>query len=65
MKQSRWKSKVLWASIAAQAIALAQLTGLFKLMGIDAGYAGDIVAGFLQLLVFLGVLNNPTDVENF
>lgn len=65
MKQTRWKSKVLWASIAAQIIALLQLTGVLKLAGLDAGYAGDVVASVLQLLVLLGVLNNPTDSGQF
>ena len=61
MPQSRWKSKVLWASILAQVISLLQLTGAFAAMGLDAGTVGNIVAGVLQLLVLFGVLNNPTD----
>jgi uncharacterized membrane protein len=63
--QNRFKSKVLWAAIAAQIIALLELTGAFKAMGLDAGLAGDVIAGVLQLLVLFGVLNNPTDGKNF
>jgi uncharacterized membrane protein len=65
MKQNRWKSKVLWAAIAAQVIALLQLTGALEAIGIDAGLIGDVVAGVLQLLVILGILNNPTDKDNY
>lgn len=65
MTQNRWKSKVMWASIAAQVIVLLQLTGAFKALGIDAGVAGQIVAVILGILSTLGILNNPTDKENF
>lgn len=65
MKQSRWKSAVLWASIAGQVIALAQLTGLLAKIGLDAGYIGNVVASVIQLLVIFGVINNPTDSKNF
>jgi len=59
--QSRWKSKVLWAAIAAQIIALGQLTGLWAAIGIDAGLLGNIVAGVLQLGVIVGIVNDPTN----
>jgi uncharacterized membrane protein len=65
MEQNRWKSKVVWASIAAQAIALLQLVGGLQALGLDAGFVGDVVAGVLQLLVLLGVLNNPTSAKSF
>jgi uncharacterized membrane protein len=64
MKQSRWQSKVLWASIVAQVIAILQLTGAFKAMGLDAGYIGNVVAAILQLLVLVGVLNDPTTADH-
>jgi len=65
MTQNRFKSKVLWAAIAAQIIALFQLTGLFEQIGIDAGLVGDVVAGVFQLLVLFGILNNPSDKQDF
>jgi uncharacterized membrane protein len=61
MEQNRWKSKVLWAAIVAQVIALGQLTGIFAAIGIDAGQVGDICAAVLQLLVIVGVVNDPTN----
>jgi uncharacterized membrane protein len=63
--QNRFKSKVLWAAIAAQVFAIVALTGLDQTLGIDMGAAGDIVASVLQLLVLFGILNSPTDSENF
>lgn len=63
--QSRWKSKVMWAAVVAQVIALMEMTGAFKALGIDAGLAGDVVAGILQLLVLFGVLQNPTNKVGF
>lgn len=65
MEQNRWRSPVLWTAIAAQVLALVALTGLDKALGIDTGMVGDVVAGVLQILVLIGVLNNPTDRANF
>ncbi|HEX2925858.1 MAG TPA: phage holin [Ruminiclostridium sp.] len=65
MKQPRWKSKVMWAAAAGQVISLMQFTGAFAKMGIDAGVAGNVVAGFIQLLVIVGVLNDPTNPNGF
>lgn len=65
MNHNRLRSKVLWLAIIAQVISLGQLTGLFAKYSIDAGVAGDVAAGILQLLVLFGVLNNPTDEKNF
>ena len=65
MTQNRFQSKVLWAAIAAQVIALLQITGIFQQIGLDAGLVGDVVAGVLQLLVLVGILNNPVDKEHW
>ena len=63
--QSRWKSPILWAAIAAQVFVLAKVVGLWERIGIDEGGASDAVAGIIQLLVIVGILNNPTDVKNW
>ncbi|NLI21744.1 MAG: holin [Clostridiales bacterium] len=63
MEQNRLKSPVVWAALAAQA-----LTILVTLGAIDTGLSDAInaaLAGVLQLLVMVGVLNNPTDGEHF
>jgi uncharacterized membrane protein len=63
--QNRFKSWALWTAVAAQVIAILQLTGVFEKIGLDAGMIGDVVAGILQILVFFGILNNPTDSQKF
>jgi uncharacterized membrane protein len=63
--QNRFKSKVLWAAVAAQVISILVLTGADKALGLDMGVVGDVVAGVLQLLVLFGILNVPTDPDNF
>ncbi len=65
MTQNRFKSKVLWAAIFAQIISLGQIVGLWTKLGVDTGMIGDVVAGVLQLLVLGGILNNPSDSENY
>jgi len=61
MTQSRLKSKVLWVAVIAQVIAIGQLTGVFKAIGLDAGTVGDVAAGILQLFVIFGIVNDPTN----
>jgi phi LC3 family holin len=65
MKQNRFKSPVVWAAIVGQIIALGQLTGLWSKFGVDAGVAGDVAAGIIQLGVIVGVLNDPTTADKF
>jgi uncharacterized membrane protein len=61
MKQNRWKSKVLWAAIAAQLIAIGQVTGLWAALGVPQGTLSDAAAAVLQLLCVVGALNDPTN----
>lgn len=59
MVQNRFKSKYLWAAIAAQVLAILMITGI-----IDTALSTQIeqvITGLLQILVMLGILNNPTD----
>ena len=65
MKQNRFKSVLLWSAIIAQILSLGQLTGLFARLGAEPSVIGDVCAGLLQLLVILGVLNNPSETEKF
>lgn len=63
MTQNRLKSKVVWAAVAAQVIAILLALGV-----IDTTLGqtiNTVVASVLQLLVVVGILNNPTDGENF
>ena len=61
--QNRWKSKILWAAIIGQVVSILVLTGV-----IDLGIAQQIEqigALSLQILTILGIVNNPTDGENW
>jgi uncharacterized membrane protein len=63
MEQNRWKSPVLWSSLAAQILSILLLTGV-----IDAGLSetiNSIIGMVLQIGVAIGVLNNPTDKINW
>lgn len=60
-RQNRWKSKVVWAAIAAQVLVLLVTLGV-----IDTGMSNTItgvVTAVLELLVTFGILNNPTDSD--
>lgn len=59
MEQNRFKSPVLWASLAAQLLSMLVLVG-----AIDTGVSEAVeavIAAVLQLLAAFGVLNNPTN----
>ena len=63
MKQSRWKSPVLWSAIAAQLLVVLKVIGVWQLVGIPEDTAAAAVAAVLQLLVLVGVLNDPTTAD--
>lgn len=65
MTQSRFKSKVFWITLTAQIISISAFLGLWEKLGIMPGQIETIVASILQMLVLFGVLNNPTDKDNF
>jgi uncharacterized membrane protein len=65
MKQNRFRSPVFWGAVVAQILSIGQITGVWAKYGIDTGVVGDVVAGVLQLGVLFGLLNNPSDAENF
>lgn len=63
--QSRWKSKVVWASILATLLTLMGNLGLYEAIGITQEPLQNVVDAVLALLVAFGVLNNPTDPQHF
>ena len=63
MKQKRYQSPVVWGAITAQVLAI-----LVSLGAVDIGLSDMLnvfVVSVLQVLVAVGVLNNPTDGEAF
>lgn len=62
VKQGKFRSKVLWAAVAAQVVSILLLTGV-----VDATQSetiNNVIGGTLQILVLLGILNNPNDKAN-
>jgi uncharacterized membrane protein len=61
--QSRWKSWVVWMTVASQLVAI--LIALEVISVSQQDVINKVVAAVLQLLVTFGILNNPTDKANF
>lgn len=64
-KQERFKSKAMWASILGMLVLLIGNLGLYDVIGIDENALKNIIDIILSILVTFGILNNPTDSENF
>jgi len=63
MTQNRFKSKVVWAAVTAQVLAILVALGV-----IDTGLSealNGLCMSLLQALVAFGILNNPTDEGGF
>ena len=61
--QNRLKSKVVWAAVIAQVLAILLALGV-----IDAGQSeaiNAVITAVLQLLVVFGILNNPENPSGF
>ena len=63
MEQNRWRSPILWAAIAAQVLSILLMVGAIDIAMSDL--VNQVVAAVLQLGVLAGVLNNPTDKQNW
>ena len=63
MEQNRFKSKVVWATVAAQILAMLVTFGV-----IDTNVSETLntaIAAMLQVFVIFGALNNPTNPDGF
>lgn len=61
--QNRWKSPVVWASLAAQILSMLVLLGVFTSTLSET--VNTVIASVLQMLVVIGVLNSPTSANSF
>lgn len=59
--QSRWTSKLMWSAIILQVVIIADVVGLWQLIGIDKNVFTTVVTAVLQVLVIVGVVNDPTN----
>ena len=63
MTQNRLQSPVVWAAIAAQVLSLLVTLGVLD-TGLSSAVNGVLVS-IMEVLVAVGVLNNPTDGAAF
>ena len=63
MEQNRFKSWVFWSSLAAQIVSLLVLFGVFNAGQTEV--VNQVIAVILQMFVVFGVLNNPTEPNQF
>ena len=63
MEQSRWRSPVLWSTIATLIVGLLMQLGV---IGDEQNKHIMMITGtVLELLSVIGILNNPKDKKNF
>ena len=63
MEQNRLKSKVVWATLAAQILSILVL--LEVLTPTQSEVINQVIGAVLQMAVVYGVLNNPTSATTF
>lgn len=65
MSQSRWKSPVLWTSLAALLFFVLKTWGLLQWIGLNQDSYDQLISLVIAVLAAFGVINNPTDKQNF
>lgn len=64
-KQNRLKSKVVWVSVVSLVLLILNTAGVFDKIGMSETSVKIIADSILSILVLFGVLNNPTEGNNF
>ena len=65
MTQNRWKSPILWTSIAGLILLILNTLNVLPRLGLTDQTFNTIVQSIIGALVLVGILNNPTDSKNF
>ena len=65
MKQNRFRSWAVWVSIAGALWTILSAFGLPQKWGLTDETATSILNAVGTILIGFGILNNPTDKENF
>lgn len=63
MEQSRWRSPVLWSTVASLVLGLLMQLGVIG--DAENKHIMEIVGTILELAAVFGILNNPTNKEHF
>lgn len=64
-KQNRFKSWAVWVSVAGALWVIASALGLPDKWGITHETAKTVFNAIGTILIAFGILNNPTDRDNF
>ena len=62
-KRNRFKSPVLWSTLATQVLAILLLIGVIDI-GQSTAVEG-IIVGILEILTTIGILNDPTSADSW
>jgi len=65
MTQNRWKSKIVWTTLIALIVLLGGNYGLWNAIGMTSETFQAAANLVLSILIALGIVNNPTDSENY
>ena len=65
MTQNRWKSKIVWTTLIALIVLLGGNYGLWNAIGMTSETFQTAANLVLSILITLGIINNPTDSENY
>lgn len=63
--QSRWKSPVAWAALAALVFFVLKTYGLLAPIGLTEESFKELVTLIFAALAAFGILNNPTNKDGF
>lgn len=63
--QNRFKSKALWVSVFGAVWIILEAFGLPEMWGIEKSNVMNVFDAVASILIAFGILNNPTDAENF
>ncbi len=64
-RQHRLQSWALWVSVAGALWVIMEAFGVPEKIGIDEGTFHTVLNAIGSILIAFGILNNPTDRENF
>ena len=65
MKQNRFKSWALWVSVVGAVWTILTAFGLPQKWGITDDTLQTVLTAVGTILIAFGIVNNPTDKENF
>lgn len=65
MEQNRFKSWALWVSVAGALWTIASAFGLPEKVGLTNETFNAVLTAVGSILLTFGIVNNPTDKQNF